>query len=318
MIRAVLVACCIVAAAPVAAAEPAPPWAEGVSDARQAEANALFSEGNQLFAQLAHAAALDKYRAAIALWDHPMIRFNAAVTLVRLDRMLEADDNLEKALRFGAAPFTKELYQQALDYRALLKKQLGDVEVSCDQPGTQIVLDGKPWFVGPGRQRMRVTAGEHVVVAERKGHMTLSRRLVIGGGRTVTEEVALVPIERAMIVEYRHPRWLPWTVTASGAAIAAGGLGTWLWGGRELDQFQGAFVKQCPDGCEAGLGMHPDLAAMEDRALLAGKIGVSMMVAGGVVAAGGVVWGLLNRPTRRMPKIEVMPAPGGASATIRF
>src|ERR1700733_8189364 len=100
-----------------------PEWAKGVPAETQAQANKLFAEANQLFAQQAHAPALEKYRAAIALWDHPMIRYNMAVTLIRLDRILEAADNLEKALRFGQTPFsTPELYQQALDYQALVKR----------------------------------------------------------------------------------------------------------------------------------------------------------------------------------------------------
>ena len=76
-------------------------WSQGVPEAKQAQANTLFDAGNQLFAQQAHAPALEKYRAAIAIWDHPLIRFNLAVTLIRLDRPLEAAEDLEQALRFA-------------------------------------------------------------------------------------------------------------------------------------------------------------------------------------------------------------------------
>src|SRR5438552_4098319 len=109
------------------------PWAGGVPRAQQEQANALFAEANQLFAQQAHGPALDKYKAAIALWDHPLIRFNMAVTEIRLDHLLDADDDLEKALRYGETPFSPELYRQALDYRTLVKKQIGMVEVTCSQ-----------------------------------------------------------------------------------------------------------------------------------------------------------------------------------------
>src|SRR5439155_6363082 len=90
----------------IARAEAPKPWSQGVPEATQQRANALFAEGNQLFAQQAHGPALDKYHAAIALWDHPLIRFNMAVTLIRLDRVLEAADELDRALRYGAQPFT--------------------------------------------------------------------------------------------------------------------------------------------------------------------------------------------------------------------
>jgi hypothetical protein len=316
-VKCTLVALAIVLASAAAHADD-DPWATGVSDTAQDRANALFGEGNQLFAQLAHAPALEKYRAAIALWDHPMIRFNMAVTLVRLDRMLEAAEELEHALRYGEKPFTPELYQQALDYQNLVGKQLGYIEVTSEQPGTQVSLDGKPWFVAPGTKRVRVTAGEHLIVAEREDHMTVSRPLVVTGGATVQRTVSLVPIERAMIVEYRHPRWMPWATTGSGAVFALAGLGVWLKGKSDLDAFQKDFLRACPTGCEAGLGMHPELAAAERRALLEGKIGVSLMLGGSAVAIGGAVWMLVNKPMRRLPNLEVTPSESGVAASARW
>jgi len=302
------------AAAMPARADDEPPWAQGVPAATQAKANELFAEGNALFAQLAHAAALDKYRAASALWDHPMIRFNMAVTLVRLDRMLEAADELDKALRFGATPFTTELYQQALDYQHLIKRQLGNIEVRCDLPGTQILLDGKPWFVAPGSAKVRVAGGEHIVVAERKEYLTVTRRLVVAGGSTASEQLKLVPLESALIVEYPQPKWLPWTVTGVGAAAAFGGLGLWLHAKKRLEDFDRDYTRECPTGCETDQETYKKLVDKQDSALLEGKVGVSMMIAGGAIVVGGVIWGYVNRPTRRLPKVEVAPTAGGAAA----
>ena len=309
MTRLVLVLVCAFAA-PAFAEEP---WAQGVPAATQAKANALFAEGNQLFAERAHAPALEKYKQAIAMWDHPMIRFNMAVTLIRLDRVLDAADELEKALRFGAKPFTAELYQQALDYQSLVKKQLGFIEIKCDQPDTHIQLDGKPWFDAPGTKTVRVLAGEHAIVADRKGYLTESRRLVVGGGATINHTLKLVPLESAVILEYRHPRWLPWTVAITGAAVAGGGLGAWLLGKSRMDDFAQEFVKECPNGCD--LAEHPGLRAEQDRAELEGKIGVSAMIGGGAIAVTGVVWVLVNRPVRRLPRVEVQPTASGVTAS---
>lgn len=310
----VLIVLWILAAAAPARADDDVPWAHGVAAEQQARANALFAEGNELFAQRAHGPALDKYTAAATIWDHPMIRFNMAVTLIRLDRMLLAAEALEKALRFGATPFTPELYEQALDYQRLVTNQLGHVEVSCDQPATRIQLDGKPWFDAPGTHKIRVTSGAHVLVAEREGHITISRRLVIVGGSTVTEKLELVPIERALLIKYRHPRWLPWTVTGGGAAIVLGGLGLWFAGKSQMDRFAQQFVRECPTGCEADLSMHQALADEQDSARLKGKVAVSMMVVGGVVTAGGVAWAIYNRPQRYLPQLEVLPSTTGVAA----
>lgn len=128
--------------ATVAAAEP--PWEAGISASTRARAQALFEEGNQLFARQAHAPALAKYQAAVALWDHPLIRLNKAITELRLDRVLDAADDLDAALRFGAAPFDDAEYHNALAQRDAVARSVGRVEASCREPGAQLLLDGEP------------------------------------------------------------------------------------------------------------------------------------------------------------------------------
>ena len=299
----------------VAAAEPE--WARGVPAETQKQANALFAEANQLFAQQAHAPALEKYQAALKLWDHPLIRFNMAVTLIRLDRILEAADNLDRALRFKEAPFaSKELYQQALDYQALLRGRVGTVEVKCDQGAARVSLDGAPWFACPGVQQKRVLAGEHAVVAEKQGYMTRSERLVVAGGATASADLRLVPIERAVKLEYKYPRWVPWTIAASGAALGVGGVAVWLAGKSQMDRFQADFALACQMGCKPDLSDQPGLASERDSAKLKGAIGMGMMIGGGAVAVGGVLGVVLDRPRRVLPNLEVAPQPGGATARL--
>jgi hypothetical protein len=301
------------------------PWAQGVAKHKQTQANALFAEANQLFAQQAHAPALDKYKAAVALWDHPLIQFNMAVTLVRLDRILEAAEALDRALRFDAAPFpAPEQYQQALDYQKLVAGRVGTIGAECKQQGVAILLDGKPWFTCPGTQSTRVLAGEHVVVAEAKGMMTVSRRSVVVGRGSSMATFELYPIDDVVKLEYPTPRWIPWTVAGAGAAIGLGGLGLWFAGQSAMDRFDARAGMLCqPDGCSKGLDQNEterDLKRQRDNAKLEGSIGIGMMVAGGAIAIGGVVWAVINRPNRVLPSLEVAPTTGGvrASAAFRF
>jgi hypothetical protein len=291
------------------------PWAQGVDEARQARANALFEEGNRLFAEKSNTAALERYRAAIAIWDHPMVQFNMAVTLIRLDRLLDAAEALDRALRYGAQPFTPELYQQALDYRRLLGGRVGTVEASCTQDGVQVLLDGSPWFVCPGTQQRRVLAGEHAIVATGATYQPLSRRVIVAGGVVSREALKLVALDAAVRLEYPTARWIPWTVAAVGAAVGFGGLGVWFSGRGEMDRFDERYAIDCWTGCETDLSAHDDLRALRDGARRTSAIGVSMMIAGGVVAVGGVIWGgALNRPRRVLPKLELAPSPGGMTA----
>jgi hypothetical protein len=297
-------------------ADPATAWAEGIPMPQQERANALFDEGNQLFAQQAHGSALDKYKAAIAIWDHPMIRFNMAVTEVRLDRILDAAQDLEQALRFGQTPFTPDLYRQALDYQLLLKGRIGDLEVSCDQADVQVLLDGKPWFGCPGSRKLRVTTGEHVVVGDRAGFLTSSSRLVVAGGAVAAKRINLVSLEAAAYLEYPHPRWIAWTVTGGGAAIALGGLAYYLSGKNQMEAFHSDFANSCAMGCEADLSNHTFLRRERDGAIVKGEIALSMMITGGAVVVGGVVLAVMNRPVRKLPRIEAGPTRDGMTAAI--
>ena len=315
------------APAPPPPAPPAPPteastpWSEGVPADKQGAANQLFAEGNALFEQQQLKPALEKYKAALAVWDHPKIRFNLVVTLIRLDQPLEAAENLDKALRYGDKPFAPDLYQQALDYQRLLAHQVGTLEVSCDgHQGAQVSLDGKPWFQCPGTQQLRTTAGLHALVAEQAGYLTDTRRLVIGGGVTTKEAVKLESLESAVKLEYKYPRWVPWTIAGIGVGITAGGLLYWLSGRSQMNSFETDYANECVQGCETDLSQHSPLKQERDSAELKGSVGIGMMIGGGAVIIGGVVGAILNRPHRVMPAVEVQPTAGGAmtSVSLRF
>jgi len=284
----------------------------------QDKASALYEEGNQLFAQQAHTAAMEKYKAAIALWDHPLIRFNMAVTEIRLERILEAADDLEKALVYGDKPFKPELYQQALDYQALVKGRVGFIEASCEQAGARLLLDGKPWYDCPATKKIRVLAGEHAIVGEKQGYLTASTKIVVGGGKTETPKIRLVPLDSAVILKYPYRRWIPWTMTAMGLAVGLGGVGTWFLGRNQMDQFEAEFSTQCANGCEPGLTdpSHASLAAQRDSAILKGRVGIGMMGVGGAVAVTGIVLAIMNRPERVLPNVEVAPKSGGGIASV--
>ncbi|MGE0397520.1 MAG: tetratricopeptide repeat protein [Kofleriaceae bacterium] len=308
-----------VLSAPALAAPP--PWADGVPEATQDQANAIYEEGNTLFAQQAHAPALEKYRAAIALWDHPRIRFNLAVTLIRLDRPLEAADELEKALRYGDAPFDKGLYQQALDYQALLKGRVGYVEATCSKAGAKATLDGKPWFDCPGTQKIRVMAGEHIVEGKLEGWVpATSGRVVVNGGSEAKVDIQMKSIESAVVIKYRYPRWLPFTITGTGLAVGIGGLFVYLSGRSQMNTFEDEFASACPRGCRSDLSDNTLLRDLRDGAELKGKIGIGLMIGGGAVTIAGAVMVIMNRGSKELPKLEVSPTEGGmtASTTFRF
>lgn len=322
MIRLASVAAVLLAITPALADEPPTeptPWARNVPEPQQRQAEALFEEGNDLFAKQAHAPAVEKYRAALALWDHPLIQFNMAVTLIRLDRALEAAEALEKALRYGEKPFKSELYQEALNYQTLLKGRIGYVEISCAQAGTKITLDGKEWFSCPGTRKQRVEVGEHTVIGDLAKHLPVNHKLVVAGGATAAQRIQLEPLDSAIKLQYPYKRWVPWSITAGGAVLGLAGLGVWLAGRGQMNAFKENFDRDCMLGCEEDLSEHPALRDQRDSAELKGTLGVSMMVAGGAAAIGGFVFAMfVNTPKRVLPNVEVNPTGGGARATFSW
>src|SRR4029077_20090406 len=142
--------------------------------------------------------------------------------------------------------------------------------------------------------------------------VTSSQKLVVAGGATASGKLTLLPLDSAVVLKYPYRRWIPWSMTGLGAAIALAGAGTLIVGNNGISQFQSDYATQCPNGCEPGLTdpVHRPLLDEEKSAQLKQKIGVAMIGAGGAVAITGVVLAILNRPSRVLPNVEVVPHGG--------
>jgi len=298
-----------------ASADSSQPWARGISAETRAKANRLFAEANTLFGNQAHPAAIEKYRAALALWDHPMIQFNMAITLVHMERWLEAADALDSALRFGDEPFTPALHKRALAYQRQVNENIGTVEVACWERGIDVSLDGKRWFACPGRREMRVLAGEHAVVAEGAGFVTKSWRATIHGGDEASRIVTLDKVEAPVVVAELR-RWKPWIVTGVGVAAGAVGAGLWFVSYRRSEDADARFREACMLGCPGDGAETRVLYAARDRADREHAIGTGFLVAGGALVIGGIVWAVIDRPQRERPQVQIAPSREGATATV--
>jgi hypothetical protein len=256
----------------------------------------LFEEGNKLFENSEHAAALAKYRQALSVWDHPAIRYNAAVALINLDQPLAANENLELALRHGDAPFNPETYQQALTYRKLLRGQLAELKVACVEPRADVALDGTTLFVGPGEAARWVTPGPHQLVARKSGFLTESRSLSLLPGKPAVETLALQEIGSLPNRTLRRwPTWKPWAVVGGGALVAFAGLPLLLEARSNLIAYDDQITQRCSMGCAAG--MLPAAAVeLRDRAHTENVVAVSLFAVGGAIAASGVALVILNQP----------------------
>ncbi len=305
------------------------PWAVGVSEADQKEALVLFREGNSLLKDSLFAKAAEKYREAVAHWDHPAIHYNLALALLNLDKPLEVYATLEKTLRFGAAPIGEDKFEHARSYKTLIEKQLAHVTITCEVRGAKVMLDGKTLFEAPGKYQGLVRIGEHNIVASKAGMLTTSESRTFGPGERATIDVKL--FTDADVTRYRRKwaTWKPWMVVAGGAAVTVLG-GTFHLLARNNFRDYDAGILAC-GGC------HPDETGLADKKSSAEwqqNAAIVSYAIGGVALAAGITLVYINRSTSyridvkdlvkqdTSPPVAVVPllGPGtvGFSTSIRF
>jgi hypothetical protein len=284
-----------------------------VSQEDQKAALGLFNEGNALLRDAIFPKAAEKYREALAHWDHPAIHYNLALALVNLDQPVEMYEALDKAMAFGAAPLDADKFDRAKGYKTLVEKTIGLVEYSISVPGAVVVFDGKEVLTGPGTWQSRVRAGEHTVLARAAGYspQTLNQR--VGGGEVSRLDLKLFTDAELTRYNRRFPKWLPWTVAGAGVAIVA--VGGFLHSSAKsgFSDFDEAIrlcaAEQSNGGCMPGSSVFDKKSSAETKQTVA----FTAYTLGGLALAGGVVLIILNQPKAYRinydPSAEKAPQP---------
>lgn len=323
-LAALLLLAVVVGPAPAAAQEEAEhPWAVGVPQENRSAALKLFKEGNDALRESLFKLSEEKYRAALALWDHPGIHYNLALTLVNLDKPVDAHQHLQAALKYGEVPLDKDKYAQAERYVKLIEGQITMLDVRCDVEGAVVKLDGRDLFTGPGRYRGFVRSGPHSLVAAKEGLLThaVNEALVPGETRVVT----LAPRSDADLTEYRRKWevWIPWAVVAGGAAVIGTGVGMHL-GARGAYQAYDAGIQACAAAGAGGCYPAPALQAERSKGDSLQALAFVGYGLGGAAVVTGAVLVYVNRlqPYRKdvqAPVATVAPllGPGLAGATLQ-
>jgi hypothetical protein len=302
------------------------PWAAGVSADERERALALFQEGNGYFAQSEYAEAARRYREALGHWDHPAIRGNLAVALINLDAPLEAYTNLEAALRFGAAPFESNAYQQLVTHQKLLAGRVAHIEIACPAQGASVALDGAQVLACPGQAAQLVLVGPHQIVARKRGHLTFTRDLDAMPGATTSITIVLQPLAALDREERRWPTWRPWAIMGAGVLVGSVGLVLELDARDNMDAFEAENLRSCPDGCERA-DLPEAVWGQKDRAEREDRWAIGAFAVGGAALVTGAVLLWMNQPERvrldeEGKRVSVIPHAGshgwGVSLDIRF
>jgi hypothetical protein len=306
---------------PARADTPPAPWHHGVSDERKQRARALFTEGGELLEQLLLREAMARYEAALSYWEHPQIRLYLARVQQKLGRPLDAYENLRLAGQWGPGALAPEDAEDARQMtRALLETELAAIVVDCDEPGVEVALDGKPWFVGPGVERTLIRPGEHVVRAEKRGHVPVLERVTVGAGTQAS--LALALREDARPSRRRWAAWTPWVVVAGGIAAGVAGIGLRSESSIHFERVEQEFHERCGGAARCPASR----SSLHDRARWESRLALGAFAAGGALAASGLVMAWLNRPRAYHgtpgdgAELEILPMilDGTAGVSARF
>jgi hypothetical protein len=312
------------------------PWYCGVTAEDQARALEIYEQGNQFFDDNLFQTAAARYQEALAHWNHPGIHYNLMLALAGLEQPMEAFQASIEALRYGVQALTLEEYHRAVDYQRLLRGQIASLEVTCEESGAVVSVDGKAILKGPGTAHLLVRPGQHEVIARKDGYLTIHRTIVTVSEKPVSLDMRMLPQAKATVPVRRWPAWQPWVMVSAGVSLGvAGGLLEWRADAKNRD-LQKLFERFCldPDGNEGPKG--PQCSAREYNSNLEShqtqytwyrRMGHAGVVTGGVAMLSGLVLVYLNREQRvenperqQLVRISVIPslAPDAAGLSVKL
>jgi hypothetical protein len=302
-----------------------------VEDAATSRARALFNEGTDEARHGDWSQALMAFERSAALHPHPVTSYNIGYCERALGRSMRARKMLGEALADNAASdgveLPGELATAAKAYLDELKGRVVHTFVTISTEGASVAVDGRPlertattdgprpvlWAgtreLGPGEPApaspfaLELDPGVHVFVVSKAGYVDEVTIRTLEPGDEATVVLQLSPRARAAAAlgSARTPAMtdtpstrpagghsaFPWVIVGIGGALMVTGAALYGAGASDLTSAQ----SECPahEGCTQGsatLGDH-------GRTLKAwGALGLG---SGVVLAAGGLVWHLLEK-----------------------
>lgn len=307
------------------------PWERGVTAQQMQRAHLHFQLGLTLHRQLLLQEAATEYEQALSHWKHPKIYFYLSRVWMKLERPVAAYEALRDALRWGRRGLARHDYEMARQMqKALLGTRIAELEVICEEAGSEVTLDGASLFIGPAQRRVIVAAGKHQIVARKPEHLTETHAIALSPGEQKRVEVELRTVEEIAQSTRMLAGWKPWAVVGSGAVVIMMGGVMHRVSAANFASYDREFRERCMLGGGCRDSAVSDLTDRLRWARRQQQIAVSSYVAGGATAACGLILVYLNKPnlfTRQLldsqtADVTLVPgllSPGvGVSAVIRF
>jgi hypothetical protein len=167
--------------------------AEAQNEEQEAEvqntamARSLFAQGVELMAEERYEAAAAHFERSLELRESPVVHYNLASALVRLERFVEAVEHLQRVLRNEEAPARARAAAEQLMREAEPKVGYLTIDVNGDPTGISITLDhrdlpsaavGVAVPVDPGARTVVIKRGE-LIVAQGVAEVSEGRSAVL-------------------------------------------------------------------------------------------------------------------------------------------
>jgi hypothetical protein len=205
--------------------------------------------------------ALAEFTRAYELVPHYAVLYNVGQAYLELGRTVKAVESLEHYLRLGADSIPPERRRQVEAELAALSAELAAIQVTVDEEGAQISVDGEPVGRAPLPNSVRLSAGRHTLVAVSASGRRVEQMLELSRGET--RPIALLlrkpetnpPVFGSVTVNPAPRRPAPEPAARSttqrtfGYALGALGLGLggaavahWRWNDGRYDDWQSDYA----------------------------------------------------------------------------
>lgn len=289
-----------------------------------AAAEALFRAGRDLIAAGRYEEGCPKFQASFALDPSVGTLLNIAKCHEHDGKLLTAREEYARALVL-TGDIKDPARQKALE--GITRQGISAVELrlprirvtiapSPPPPGIKVMRDGQEIPASTLADAVPLDPGRHEIIASAPGYRTETRAVALEEGKTATVEIALAPEPRPESKSARPSSGLRGAGVALTAAGAAGlALGA-VTGILSLNK-----VSAVKDSCQGTLCLSTDQAARDgvSAATTLGNVSTTAFIAGGVLAATGVVLMVLpSSGEQKAPALNAVIRPGFLEIQGRF
>jgi len=305
----------------------------GVPEARAEDpakrANELYEMGNKLYDEQKWSEAEAAYQAAWDLKPSFDLAGNLADVETQVGQYRDAAEHFAYAYEnfpIGGKPEVREALGKRLDD---VKKQVGQVRVKTSVEGARVVVDGRNVGLAPLTKPVFVDPGQKVVEAKLEGFQVALKTIQVEKGATLDVNLVLVPMAAGGSAPGKKSVPLIVTGAALGVVGIGAGIGLFVAGGSRSDA---AATLRAPMPEAVCNTLHPQhaqyasqCAELKDTLVSADLLhnaGIGVMIAGGLIGVGTLVYALWPKKKTSTYGLEVVPTVSptfaGASASGRF